>query len=127
MTPPLFPMQTSVTEVVAALNSHRYAFSSEERLQAGVRLALERASIPFEEQVVLGPKDRIDFLVAEHIGVELKIKGSRNDVWRQLERYAASARVEEIILATTLHRHVLTLPPSIGGKAITYARLESWL
>jgi len=127
MTITLFPMQISSADVVAALNAHRYVFNSEQRLQDGVRLAFERARIPFEEQVVLGPKERIDFLVLGRIGVELKIKGSRNDVWRQLERYAASPRIEELVLATTLHRHVLTLPPSIAGKPVTYARLEAWL
>lgn len=48
---------------------------------------------------------RIDFLTADGVGLELKVKGSATDVLRQLERYAHAPHVSALLLVTTRAQH----------------------
>jgi len=64
--------------------------------------------------------DRIDFLVGD-VAVEVKTKGSRAEVIRQLYRYASHSRVAWIVLATTRAQH--RMPEAIGAKPVSVAYL----
>lgn len=94
--------------------------ASESDLQRQVEDRLRSANIEFLSQVQLDAKgrDRIDVL-CETSGVELKIKGTASTVLAQLERYAQSTLVSELILVTTRATHIkIRDVGSVHGKRI---------
>ena len=95
------------------LYRHRYRIGHETLLQEDVEILLTREGIPFKREFVLGPADRVDFLVDQKIGLELKIKMSARHIFRQLERYAAHDRIDALVLMTSATRGV---PGQIRGK-----------
>jgi hypothetical protein len=65
-------------------------------------------------------------LVADTIGVELKVKGSVSEIIRQLHRYAKHQVVRELVLVTT--RFTLTrLPRLLSEKPVCVALVASSL
>jgi hypothetical protein len=67
--------------------------------------------------------DRVDFLVETgeaRIGVEVKVKGGRRPILRQLGRYAQSGRVDALVLLTTMPGHA-QIPRLIGGVPVHVA------
>lgn len=89
-----------VDQITQALSSYRYLGVDEYAIQDGIAAALSAAGIVFEREKRLGPHERLDFAVAT-IAIEVKIRGSRADLIRQLARYARHEDVEQIILAST--------------------------
>ena len=66
----------------------------------------------------------IDFLAGD-VGIEVKIKGSAADAFRQLKRYAESDRIGSLILVTS---KAMALPPRVLGKRLTKFDLgRAWL
>ena len=70
----------------------------EAELCAAIARELERCGIPFEREVSLGDRRRIDFLCAGGVGIEVK-KGSPNRaaLVAQARRYCSSDRVSSMI------------------------------
>lgn len=106
----------SAALIAGVLLSARFNHVNEEELQQGVHAALERAGLPVTREVCLTRRDRVDFLV-NRVAVELKVAGAVATVARQLQRYARSCLVDELLLVTTCARH-LGLPSTIGGKPL---------
>lgn len=80
--------------------------ASESDLQAQVEQRLKAANLEFTSQVELDSRaDRIDVLCGS-IGIELKISGGLSSVLAQLERYAQSDLVSELVLVTTRANHL---------------------
>lgn len=112
------------------LSGYRFRYTDEIELQDGIAEVLTRAGIQFEREVVLPRRDqldflrrdRIDFLVTPGIGIEVKIRGSRVDVMRQLARYAEHERIESLILVTDRSQFAM-MPLALGGKLITVVNL----
>lgn len=98
------------------LNGYAFRRVNERQLQDGIEVVLEAEGYEFGREVRLAPGDHIDFLVGP-VGVEVKIDGPAGDVERQLTRYAASDRVEQLLLVTTkvLHANVQRI---IGGVPV---------
>jgi len=106
------------------LTTHQLPLSDEKQLQAAISDVLEAASLDFEREVHLGPRDIVDFMV-EGVAIEVKIKGGRRDIYRQLERYCGYDAVTAIVLATNVP---MGLPSLICGKPTSIAALgRGWL
>lgn len=103
-----------VDRIEQCLLAKRFRYSDEEDLQAGIAQTLAEAAIPFAREVHLIGAGRIDFLV-DWIGIEVKTKGSRIAVTRQLYRYAANQLLSELMLVTTRAQH-RGIPETILGK-----------
>lgn len=87
--------------------------------------ALLAAGIPFQREVRLSEGDIVDFVVGEGIAVEVKIKGAKKAIYRQLERYASHDCVHRIVL---LSAQAISLPATIGGKPASCMSLSmGWL
>ena len=115
----------SAETLICLIESNRFDLSTETALQRGLRSLFTVQDIPFEAEVILSPKDRIDFLIGG-IGIEAKIKASRRDILRQLDRYAALDRIEALILATATPFVSGSL--TVGGKKVLIANLSrGWL
>lgn len=115
MTPRPMPTAKSLSDV---LGEYSYRFANEIELQDGIARVLGLAHVTFEREVRLTPKERIDFIVGEGIGVEVKIAGAFADVIRQMQRYAEHPRITALVLATTCMRHD-HVPLSLVGKPCT--------
>lgn len=87
--------------IVSLIERAKIGISTEAQAQFDIGQLLEKAGFVFEREAVLSEKDRIDFLVGA-IGVEVKTSSShsRRDIWRQMQRYAESPRVDALILVT---------------------------
>jgi hypothetical protein len=99
-----------------------YAFhaTSEAELQDGIAQFLGEQNLPFQREVKLADGERIDFLVEDHLGVEVKVEGATSEIARQLERYAKQDVVHALLLVTTrmLHASMFQRLPEICSKPL---------
>ncbi len=106
-----------VGDVLAQLSTMRVAIASEELVQSAIERALTDAGVAHKREVPLSRNDRIDFLVGS-CGIEVKIQGSAASVQRQLQRYAKSERIVDLVLVTTKAQHGSKLDPATIGKPL---------
>lgn len=116
-------METS--DLLSILRSIRCATDSESELSSCVFAKLVNASLVFRSEVWLDDSDRIDYLV-DRVGVELKVKGAVNAIARQLQRYAQSDQIDELILVTTKRTHA-KVPRMLSGKAVHVITVGAWM
>ena len=77
--------------------------------------ALDAAALPWEHEVKLGPRCRID-LMCGGVGIEIKRgKVERARILPQLRKYAECEQVQGLILVT---EKTVPLPHAIGGKPV---------
>jgi hypothetical protein len=107
-------------ELAAVLTAHGYRYEHEDDLQAGIEQVLAGADIPFEREVEIGRRDRIDFL-AGRVGIEVKIKCGLSDMTRQLHRYAQSDLVDALLLVTPSMRLRSLVPRRLNNKPVVVA------
>ena len=100
-----------------ALSSCRFRFSHEQELVLGIAEALDIAGIYYEREVRLSKSDRLDFLTAAGVCIEVKVDGSFAEAARQVYRYSMLDRVLAIIVVTSrsVHRE---MPEWINGKPV---------
>lgn len=111
--------------IVAICDRSQINVSTEGAAHIALSKALRAQGMEVEDEVLLNPKDRIDLLVGS-VGVEVKIKGQRRDIFRQLERYAASDRIAVLVLVTSTPWPATIR--EIGGKPFFHASLSlGWL
>lgn len=111
--------------IVELLTTRRLPLADEKILQAAITDVLFADGLSFEREVRLGPRDIVDFMVDGRIAIEVKIKGGRREIFRQLKRYAAHAAVGEMVLATNVP---MGLPETIDGVPVSIAALgRGWL
>lgn len=114
----LLPQGADYLRLVAdVIGNTRFAFTTELDLQEGLVQLFEMRKFAFEREAVLSPTDRIDFLLPDGIGVEVKIDRSLTSVTRQLFRYAKHDRISGLILVTSRIR-LLNLPSQLNGKTV---------
>lgn len=114
----------SLEDLIAAIRGFRIRTSTEEQAQADVEAVLTRRGIPFEAQKVLSPRDRIDVFCGG-VAVEIKVKGSRPTILRQLERYAALPQVTGVLLVSGI---AWPFQGEIGGKPFRAVQIGAgWL
>lgn len=101
--------------ILRLLGAHRFNFTSEEELQAGIALAL--APLSPEREVILDGASRIDFMIGS-VGLEVKIGGGISALTRQLARYATHPAVSALVVVTAKEQHRLQLPSVLNGKPL---------
>lgn len=111
-------------DIIKLLTTQRFPLSDEKVLQREMAFVFTAAGIKFEREVHLGPGDIVDFMVGD-LAIEVKIKGARRAIFRQVERYCGYPAVAAIILATNVP---MALPIDINGKPTAIAALgRGWL
>lgn len=98
----------------------RLTLTDEKRAQEEFSEVLTAQGIAHEREVTLAPGDIVDFMVGG-IAVEMKVKGQRMAIYRQLVRYATHDQVQEIVL---LSARCMGLPEAIHGKPAAVASLS---
>lgn len=111
-------------EIIRLLSGVRFPLSTEKLLQAAIEEEFDAAGVEHSREHRLSTEDIIDFLVGV-IGIECKLKGSRRDHYRQLDRYAQHDEISELILVTNVPTG---MPAKINGKAVHVFNLSrAWL
>lgn len=113
-----------IDAVVAALAGKRFPLEDEIRTQAAISDVLRAKFGRLVEREAVAPGGRIDFKVAD-IGIEVKVKGARGAIFRQLCRYAHAPDLGGIILVTS---KAVNLPTQILGKPCRVLNMgAAWL
>lgn len=114
-------------DIIQALRSKRFILENEKALQAemAVFLAERFPVLLIEREFNLDPFNHIDFLLDNRIGVEVKIKGAKREIFRQCERYCDFELIQIFILVTNLS---MGFPEEINGKPCYVVKLgQAWL
>lgn len=111
-------------DIIRILSATRFPLSNEKLLQAAIQEEFDAAGVEHSREHRLSAEDVIDF-IAGSIGIECKVKGSRREHYRQLERYAQHDAISELILVTNVP---MGMPPEINGKPVYIFNLaKAWL
>ena len=111
-------------QVISLLSRLRLPLSDEKKLQAALAEEFDRAGIVHEREARLSVGDVTDFLIGRMV-VEVKIKGAKRAIYRQLERYALHDAVQELVLVTNVP---MGMPEEINGKPVYVLNLaKAWL
>lgn len=111
-----------IEQIATALRRGRYRRGTEAMLQKDIAEMLTGlvGISGFKKEAVIGPRERIDFLVTGGIGIEAKLKWPARKIYRQLERYAESDAITGIILISGT---AMGCPDSMNGKPIYFVSL----
>ena len=122
--------RSAADDVASVLSSFTYDWLDEAALQRHLLSALSRAGFQARREVRLSPRDRPDFVV-DHMGyavaVEVKVKGGRPVIWRQLGRYAQHECVDAVVLAAGKRTLLAACPTDLCGKPVAVALLAGAL
>lgn len=111
-------------EIMRILGRTPFPLHSEKDVQQSVEQAFAAAGVECRREVRLNATDVIDFLV-DRVGIEVKIKGGKRAILRQVERYAESDQVDTLVLLTAV---AMGMPASIKGKPVHVVSLgRAWL
>lgn len=112
----------TANQFIYSVSGIRFIKDDEKKVQAHIKKLFPEAT----SEYFLTPKDKIDFIFLEHgIGIEVKIKGQPSSIIRQLERYAESPLINELILVTAKS---ISVPPILKGKKVFKFNInQAWL
>jgi hypothetical protein len=117
-------IEAAVQPILQTLRSRRYPLFDEKETQRAIAAAFAEDGIVVERERRLGTGDIIDF-VAGAFAIEVKVKGQKTAIYRQLARYAKRPEIEAIVLASNL---AMGLPQVIEGKPAFFVHLgKAWL
>lgn len=115
-----------VAPIAAAIRRHRIDISNEKEAQRQIAQALDSAGLAAKREMRLSDRDRPDFFLPLFgLAIEVKLRGRKIDIWRQLVRYASHDRVHGLMLVSNT---AMALPPDIDGKPLWFVSLgQAWL
>ncbi len=114
-----------INKVLKILYSHRFPLVVEKETQAAIEQRFVENEIPYSREHNLDEKSIPDFFIDGSIAVEVKIKGSAKQIYRQCERYCKSDEVKKLILVTN---RSMGFPAQINGKDCYFVNLgKAWL
>jgi len=116
-----------IFRIKASLLNKRFDTRNEKALQIEMFEVFEKAfpGLVLKEHY-LSDRDIIDFFFpGTGTGIEVKIKGEKRSIFKQLQRYAAFDDIKEILLITS---KAMALPDSINNKPVKYYNIsQAWL
>lgn len=110
----------TIDDLLRALRRQRFRLGTEAIFQEDAERFFRDRGIQFKREHVLGPGERVDFLLFGKIAVELKVRCSPRIIMRQLQRYAAHDTVKSIILISA---SAVSMPDSMNGKPVYVVNL----
>lgn len=116
---------TSVEAIVRVLGNLRlHATASENSIHEAISETLRAAGITFKHEACIGKRDRVDFICAGGIAIEVK-RGKPNTyrVDAQIERYCASDEVTALVLVT--ERGLCRTIDEANGKPVRVVTLST--
>lgn len=115
------------SEILKLLEGFRFSLQDEKRLQEEIDIIFHQ-KLPLDQidrEHRLDNKNIPDFLLFGNIAVEVKIKGSKKEIYKQCVRYCEFDRVQELILITNI---AMGFPEQINNKNCYFFNLsKAWL
>lgn len=93
-------MTFTSNNIIALLKSHRFFLHNEKSLQSDIAALFTSKKVPFNREHYLDENNIMDFIVADGIGLEIKIDGTKRAIYEQCLRYSKFPEVKELILFT---------------------------
>lgn len=111
--------------IIKFLSQYRLSFLDEKDLQRQIEEHLIAGGISHTREARLDDSNIVDFLIAGNIAMEIKIKGSRREIYKQCERYCSFDNVSQLILVTN---RSMGFPKEINRKPCYVMALgKAWL
>ena len=117
----------AVEKIFSLLKSKRLDLSDEKNLQLKLyKLFVEEFNADnIKREFVLDAQNRLDFMFMGQIGIEVKIKGNRRQIYEQCVRYCGFDQVKVLIVITN---RAMIFPSSINCKDCYVLKLgAAWL
>lgn len=87
-------------ELRTLLQAFQFRFQNEAQLQEAIAGVLEREGYEVQREKPITQVSRLDFyLPVLRVGIEVKVQGSQQAAWRQVERYLEHEDVDGMLLA----------------------------
>ena len=112
----------AVTVLANELRQVHFRYHHEDELQRGIAEVLTRLAVPFEREVDISPRDRLDFLTRDGICIEVKVTGTLSALTRQVFRYTVSDRVAGVLVVTNRSAHA-GLASRLNDKPVVVVHL----
>lgn len=114
-----------IDKIIQVIHRNKVSLTDEKMTQVQIATILTENNIPYIREYRLSGEDIVDFMVDDHLAVEIKIKGQKRAIYRQLQRYAAHDKIKGIVLLTGVS---MGLPEQIDGKPAYMGSLSrGWL
>lgn len=120
-------MAIQVSDIIEVLRSKRFILDHEKKLQSQIFEVLRKAfpDSNIAREYNLDGRNIIDFYVEQSIGIEVKIKGAKRNLYNQCVRYCAFAEIKSFLLVTSLQ---MGFPAQINHKDCYVHQLNrAWL
>ena len=111
-------------QVCSALKGRKLPLENEKVLQGRMEEIFTESAVEFDREFWLDKESKPDFMI-DGVAVEVKITGSRLEIYRQVQRYAKHEAVKAIILVTNKSIGTIVLHENKPFKLIALNR--SWL
>lgn len=115
----------SANQLARQLSAVTYTFGNERELQDAIwrRLGVSFGALA-QREVILSQADRPDFVVevsGHRVAVEVKTRGSRASIMRQIGRYAAHPTIDAVVFASARRTLLAGFPTAIHSKPVAVA------
>lgn len=118
-------MMVGIAQIAHVIESSQLNLTNEKILQLDLSSVLTTHGIKHEREIYLDEHNIIDFMFESGVGMEVKIKGTPKNIYRQLVRYSEFEQIKSIILATNKS---MGLPKLINNKPTYIINLNrGWL
>lgn len=113
------------SSIITKLKNTRFSLASEKDVQWQIKQVLDAMpGIDYTREYALDKNSIIDFLIGTS-GIEVKIKGGKKAIYKQLERYAQFDVITELYLITSKSMGMLR---EINGKPVYVINIsKAWL
>lgn len=114
-------------EIMRALQGKRFQLTNEKALQDEIYKLLlkEFPNALIEKEFHFDDKNIIDFRIDKHLGIEVKIKGEKRNLYNQCVRYCKFDEIQSLLLITSL---TMGFPADINNKECFVFKLsQAWL
>lgn len=114
----------SSVEILKLLKNKCFNTEDEKVLQGQIEKVFQENNVLFDREFYLDDKNHIDFKLGT-IGIEVKIKGGKRNIYKQCERYCNFESLTELILVTSKS---MGMVKEINGKPIHFLNINmAWL
>ena len=119
------PNTDLINKLIQVIHRSKVSLTDEKITQVQISDILTANDIPHVREYRLSDDDIVDFLVDDSLAVEIKIKGQKRAIYRQLQRYASHEQIKGLVLLTGVS---MGLPEEINGKPSYIGSLSrGWL
>ena len=113
-------LEEVIGRIFKSLEGFPFSIHNEKLVQKEMSDVFNSYNIEHKREVILKPNGIIDFMVGD-IGIEVKVKGGVESIYKQCKRYCDDDRVKVLVLVTA---RCMGFPKELNGKPCYYFHLS---